>query len=86
MTSCWRYSRNSSNKLSMIRTALIFTYESDYWFFLTPAAKTLKPVIEKALIKARDNGLIAELVQKYWGDDFKELGLDQRTVIELRNP
>jgi len=69
-----------------IESNLLFVYESDYWFFLSPSAAHLRPVIESALLKAKESGVVDELVQKYWGNDFNKLKLDQRTVIRMNNP
>lgn len=69
-----------------IEPNLLFTYDSDFWFFLTPSARHLRPVIEDALRKAQQSGLMAELIQKYWGRDFEILNLKERVEVPLITP
>jgi len=65
---------------------LLLSYDSDFWFFLHPSARHLERIIRDALIKAQESGLMDALIEKFWGEDFKKLKLDQRTVITLKGP
>nr|WP_321260270.1 hypothetical protein [uncultured Pseudodesulfovibrio sp.] len=69
-----------------VEPTLLFSYDSDFWFFLHPSAKHLEPIIRDGLIKAQKNGLMDELIEKYWGEDLKELKINQRTVLRLTAP
>lgn len=71
-----------------IEKRLIFVYDSDYHFYLSNlgvnAGLEHKHVIDGALKKARDDGLIDRLVTKYWGGNLKALDYDNRIRIYLK--
>lgn len=69
-----------------VESTLLFSYDSDFWFFLHPSARHLEPIIRNGLIKAQKSGLMDELIEKYWGKDLKELKINQRTVLKLKAP
>ncbi|BDQ38114.1 hypothetical protein SYK_24740 [Pseudodesulfovibrio nedwellii] len=69
-----------------VESTLLFSYDSDFWFFLHPSARHLEPIIRNGLIKAQKSGLMDELIEKYWGKDLKELKINQRTVLKLTAP
>jgi hypothetical protein len=72
-----------------IEKKLVFIYEQDFQFYLskegTHAGKVYQTLLREALQKAKESGLIARLVQKYWGNDFQILNYDQRIKIYLRS-
>lgn len=69
-----------------IEQKLVFIYERDFIFYLSDNAKKYKPILEKALINAKETGLMDSLIQKYWKDDFEKLEYENRTKIFLKLP
>jgi hypothetical protein len=69
-----------------IEQKLILQYKRDFHFYFSEHGEQYKDVIEAAIKLAQQSGLIDELVEKYWGDDFDELGMSERTVIKLQTP
>lgn len=70
-----------------IEANLLLVYDRDFHFYLSGAAGEIYgSVIEEALHYARENGLIDELVREYWGESFRKLGIDERSVIKLETP
>lgn len=69
-----------------IEPHLVLIYDRDFYFYLSSSASPYKEVLEGALLKAQTSGLIDELVQKYWADNFAQLHLDQRIHIQLETP
>ncbi|MCX4026518.1 hypothetical protein H0A36_12790 [Endozoicomonas sp. SM1973] len=69
-----------------IEQQLLLRYDRDFQFYLSPTSRQLKPLIETALIKAKQTGLIDRLVNRYWQDTFKQLNLDQRVELKLKTP
>lgn len=69
-----------------IEPSLVFEYERDFLFYLSPYAAHKYSALEKALIYADETGLIDELVQKYWGEDLNKLNYAKREKIMLVTP
>ncbi|WP_100752272.1 hypothetical protein [Vibrio salilacus] len=69
-----------------IEKHLLLVYQRDFKFYLSPQMAKYKPVLEQALLRAQQDGLIDELVDKYWGESFKTLQPEQRIVINLAQP
>ena len=73
-----------------IEKNLVLIYDRDFCFYLSKTGKNAgakySDIITKSLKKASRNGLIDKLVQKYWGNDLKELNYSKRTKIYLKTP
>lgn len=73
-----------------IEKRLVFIYDRDCLFYLSKtgvnAGAKYKDVIEHALKKAKDSGLIKRLVKKYWSNDIKALSYDNRIKLHLKTP
>jgi len=69
-----------------IEEHLVLIYDRDFYYYLSSTAKYYKGTIENALLKAKADGLIDELVQKYWADSFANLNMDKRVKIQLETP
>ncbi len=70
----------------VIEPHLLLVYERDFRFYLSPRYAHYEPLIEKALRKARDSGLMARLQRKYWGNVEQALHLSSRQTIHLFTP
>ncbi|WP_019612954.1 hypothetical protein [Psychromonas ossibalaenae] len=73
-----------------IEKRLVLIYDRDFRFYLSNtginAGSRYKNVIEQAMIKAQQSGLIERLIKKYWGSDFDILEYDNRIKILLQTP
>ncbi|MEF1282526.1 hypothetical protein QTN94_00705 [Vibrio sp. M250220] len=69
-----------------IEQRLILVYERDFKFYLSPNMAPYRHKIEQALLNAKRSGLIDRLVEKYWGEDIKQIKPEQRVVIKLALP
>lgn len=73
-----------------IEERLVFINDRDFRFYLSKtgehAGAKYEDIIEHALAKAKDSGLIERLVMEYWAEDLKALNYDKRTKIYLRTP
>lgn len=69
-----------------IEPSLVFEYERDFLFYLSPYSAHKYSALEKALIYAEETGLIDALVQKYWGEDLTTLNYSTREKIQLITP
>lgn len=69
-----------------IEPNLMFEYDRDFIFYVTPTRPELVPILTEALTKARDSGLMDRLVKKHWARNFDILKPETRTVIRLRTP
>lgn len=67
-----------------IEQNLMLVYDRDFKFYLSKANADKKAILEKALSKAKETGLIDKLVRKHWSEDFKNLDIDNRTIIKLK--
>jgi len=66
---------------------LMLVYPADHILYVSPQAAELKGPLEKALVLARDSGLIKRLVVQKFPEVFSpSLGLDRRIVIPLALP
>ncbi len=74
----------------VIEKRLTLIYDRDFrFYFSTVGDGTYKrhgTIIKGAMKKAQNSGLIARLVYKYWGDDYKTLDFDNRIKIKLKAP
>lgn len=73
-----------------IEKRLVLIFDRDFRFYLSRtgvnAGAKYKDVLEDALKKAKNSGLIDRLVRKYWAKDFKTLNYDKRIKIHLKTP
>lgn len=69
-----------------IEKGLLFIYDKDFKFYLSKRYQSLKPLLEGALRKAKELGVIDKLIDKYWGDALRKLNLDARRTIYLKSP
>lgn len=69
-----------------IEPHLMLVYNKDFIFYVSPQTPELAPIIEKALIKARESGLMSKLIKKHWADSYDIIKPDNRTIIHLRTP
>lgn len=69
----------------VIEPHLMLTYDRDFIFYVSPKFPELAAILEKALIKARDNGLIDQLIKEHWARNYDILKPEQRTIIKLKN-
>lgn len=69
-----------------IEPHLLLSYDRDFIYYVSPKNPRLAVILEAALIRARDSGLIDKLIRKYWAEDFKLLKPESRTVIHLATP
>jgi hypothetical protein len=64
---------------------LVLVYQKDQILYVSP--KEPQPILQKALKKARDSGLIKKLVAQFYSKVFEPpLDIDKRTVIEPTLP
>lgn len=69
-----------------IEPHLIFIYQRDFVFYLNKQTAYLKPILESALQKANESGLLQQIITEYWGEHFRQLNLDQRLPLRLITP
>lgn len=72
-----------------IEDHLVLQYDRDFNFYLgksNPESVHLAALLSHALLKAKRNGTITELVNNFWKDDFKMLHYWRRQVIHLKTP
>jgi hypothetical protein len=73
-----------------IEKHLVLIYDRDFLFYLSRTGKNAgaqyHKIIEAALMKARDSGLVERLVGKYWNNDFTTLGYHNRVKLYLKTP
>ena len=73
-----------------IEKRLVLIYDRDFIFYLSKdgsnAGAQYKDIIQSALVKAKESGLIKRLVKKYWDKDFEELDYDNRIKLYLKTP
>jgi len=74
------------NQHLAIEKRLLLVYEVDFKFYLSPQMAKYKPSIESALLQAKQEGLIDQLVDKYWGAAYQDLNSSERVVINLELP
>ncbi len=71
-----------------VEKKLIFVYERDMRFYLTKSNKNLKPILEKALKKAKKRGLIESELKEFYPElfDKEKYNIDGRIKIKLKVP
>lgn len=69
-----------------IEPRLLLLYERDVRFYLNKKSSHLKSILEQSLSKARKSGLIDKLVEKHYGNIFKQLRFDKRIRLHLNTP
>ena len=73
-----------------IEEKLVFIYDRDFRFYLSKTGKNAgakyRDVIEHAMQKAKESGLIKRLVKKYWSNAFQTLNYKSRIKIHLSMP
>lgn len=74
------------NRHLAIEQRLLLVYEKDFKFYLSPTMAQHKEHIESALRQAQKDGLIDQLVEKYWGPSYETLNPDGRIIIKLALP
>jgi len=69
---------------------LTLIYNRDFRFYLSKtgpkAGKKYRNILTQAMKKAKESGLISQLVRKYWASDFEKLNYDKRVKIYLHTP
>ncbi len=69
-----------------IEQQLLLKYNRDFLFYLSRTGVKYHNIIEDALLKARQTGLMSQMIDKYWGDLIKKINFDQRIEITLETP
>ncbi|NRA20207.1 MAG: hypothetical protein HRU05_06970 [Oceanospirillaceae bacterium] len=69
-----------------IEQNLLLIYERDFVFYLSDEAQQYQQILEQALNQAKNNNLIVEMQRNHWRADFRQLQLDSRTIIRLKQP
>jgi hypothetical protein len=69
-----------------IEKHLLFYYDRDMRFYLSPHAAAYKPIVERALKTAEASGLKRRLIDRTFGAEIKSLNLTQRRRIQLQAP
>jgi hypothetical protein len=62
---------------------LLMEYPGDFAFYLSAAAASYRPIIERALKEAETTGLKARLIEEAFGADIKALDLHHRLRLRL---
>lgn len=57
-----------------------------YYIYVSPAYPKLAERIEYGLEKMIEQGLIAKIFERYYGEDIKRSKLSERTIINIGNP
>jgi hypothetical protein len=71
------------HKSLSIEKHLLFYYDRDMRFYLSPRAAAHKPILENALKAAEASGLKRRLIDQTFGSEIKSLNLPQRRRIQL---
>ncbi|RTZ16779.1 hypothetical protein EJ063_08275 [Vibrio aquaticus] len=74
------------NSHLVVEKNLLLVYERDFKFYLSSATLPHQQLIEDALQKAKVEGVIDRLIDKYWGESKKRLNEERRVVINLELP
>ncbi|WP_199911753.1 hypothetical protein [Dongshaea marina] len=69
-----------------IEQRLVLVYDRDFQFYLSKQASSHQALLERALQKAKDSGLMRQLIEKYWQQSFKLLEPDKRLNLQLKTP
>lgn len=62
---------------------LLFEYQADFGFYLSPSVARYRPILERALKAAETSGLKARLIDEAFGADIKALNLHRRLRLRL---
>ena len=65
---------------------LLLKYDRDFRFYLSKQAAHYQPLFERALIKAKETGLIDQLIKKHWSSYFDKLDYSNRVQLQLETP
>lgn len=74
------------HKRLSVEKNLLFVYDRDMRFYLSPHAAAYKPIVESALKAAEASGLKRRLIDRTFGAEIKSLNLAKRRRIQLRSP
>ena len=73
-----------------IEKKLVLIYDRDFRYYLSKTGKNAgvkyKAILDQALKKAKESGLIDKKVREYWADDFNALNYDSRLKLHLKTP
>lgn len=70
-----------------VEQRLLLVYDKDSIVYVTPKDPRLKVTLERALIKARNSGLIRKTVAEFYRGVFEApININKRTVIKLEVP
>lgn len=69
-----------------IEPRLLFSYERDFRYYLSPKNEELAPLLTDALEQARQSGLMDRLIDNHWGDEIESLRMNERVHIRLATP
>ena len=71
-----------------IEKHLVLVYDRDFHYYLTKSNARLQPVIESALKKAKESGLLTRLLRKHFSDvyDKNRINLEGRRFLRLVTP
>lgn len=69
----------------LIERRLLLRYDRDSIFYLSPAAAHLAPILKGGLERLRANGRYKRLLHKHYGTLSRDLGLDKRIVLPMRD-
>ncbi|WP_421780796.1 hypothetical protein [Kiloniella litopenaei] len=69
-----------------IEPHLLFKYDRDFHFYILKENEHLKPILEQALSKAKETGLIDKLIKKHFAEQLKSLNLENRVLLQLTTP
>lgn len=71
-----------------IEKNIVLIYDRDMRYYLSKSNAQYKPIIETALKKAKENGLMDKLIRKYFSEVFdkSKVNLDGRTKIKMNMP
>jgi hypothetical protein len=72
------------HKSLSIEKHLLFYYDRDMRFYLSPRAAAYKPIVENALKAAEASGLKRRIIDQTFGSEIKALNLAQRRRIQLQ--
>lgn len=70
----------------VIEPYLVLKYQRDFQFYISSSQPELAQVIEDALKKAENSGLLDKLIEEYWREDFDLLKYRKRITIQLDTP
>ncbi|WP_108649922.1 hypothetical protein [Dongshaea marina] len=69
-----------------IEQHLLLIYNRRYQFYLSPQASQHQRLLERALLKAKQSGLMEQLIRKHWRQSFAQLKPEKRLKLYLKTP